>query len=69
LEALKNPFTIPELSKLTPEINKTYDIIRRWKDLSKNYTIAHPIFNDYKNSIFTVDEIEKVRNELRSNEE
>ena len=31
LEALKNPFIIPELAKLTPEINRSYDVLKRWK--------------------------------------
>ena len=69
MEALKNPFSMPELAKLAPEVNRSFDILRRWKDLSKNYTMAHPIFGDYKLSLFAIEEMDKVHSELRSNEE
>lgn len=66
---MKNPFAIPELSRLTPEVNKTWDIIRRWKDLNKNYMLNHPIFYDYQGSMFAVEEIENIRRELKNNQE
>ena len=60
---------MPELAKLAPEVSRSFDILRRWKDLSKNYTMAHPIFGDYKQSLFAIEEMDKVHSELRSNEE
>ena len=46
---------MPELGKLTIEVNKTWDIIRKWKELNKNYTLSHPIFYEYQGSLFSVE--------------
>ena len=54
LEALKNPFALPELVKLTPEINRTYDILKRWKEMPKNINLSHPVFKDYQHSLFII---------------
>jgi hypothetical protein len=65
---LKNPFGLPEVSKLNLEITKTSEIVRRWKDLGKTYNSLNPIFSDYENGNLLVEEIEAVKRELKVNE-
>jgi hypothetical protein len=69
LDAMKNPFQIPELQKVSQEFSKTSEIIRRWKELGKSYNHHNPIFLDYENGIFVVEEIEAVKRELKLNKE
>lgn len=44
------------------------DVLRRWKELGKSYSIQHPIFLDYDNCSFIVEEVEIVKKELTLNE-
>lgn len=69
LEALKNPFNLNDINKLNLEISKTAELVRRWKELGKNYNSLNPIFADYDNSLFLVEEIEAVKREFKVNQE
>lgn len=60
LEALKNPFEIPEIYRLHAEMSDAAEFFKKWKDLGKAYTSSHPIFLDYQNLSFSIEEIETI---------